>query len=151
MAHACNIGFCASWADGITMSICNSIWLQFRLTNIYRLLYLTSSSIFNQQRFRADGILFPNLHKALFVTSYALGQLVVRNSQTKLLCFIGKTWTKVHIGLTFFVLWFFNLSFVNGGLWLKSKQQDTTTILLKSWQLNWCDDIAVTSKQTYFG
>ena len=24
---AANTGFCASWADGITMSICNSIWL----------------------------------------------------------------------------------------------------------------------------
>ena len=93
----------------------------------------------------------PPLQQYLFVTSYAVGQLVVRNSQTKLLCFIGKTWTKAHIGLTFFVLWFFNLSFVNGGLWLKSKQQDTTTILLKPWQLNWCHDIAVTSKQTYFG
>ena len=45
----------------------------------------------------------------------------------------------------------FNLSFVNGGLWLNSKQQDTTTILLKPWQLNWWHDIAVKSKQTYFG
>ena len=27
---------------------------------------------------------------------------------------------------TFFVLWFFNLAFVTGGLWFKSKQQDTT-------------------------
>ena len=25
------MGFCASWADGITMSICNSIWLLFGL------------------------------------------------------------------------------------------------------------------------
>ncbi len=28
---ATNMGFCASWADGITMSICNSIQLLFGL------------------------------------------------------------------------------------------------------------------------
>ena len=39
---AYNNGFCTSWADGITMSICSSIWLQFRQTNIYQLLFLTS-------------------------------------------------------------------------------------------------------------
>jgi len=26
-----NMGFCASWADGITMSICNSVQLLFGL------------------------------------------------------------------------------------------------------------------------
>ncbi len=51
----------------MTMSICNSVQLLFGLDNIAELLYLASSKYFNQQRFRADGILVPNLHKALFV------------------------------------------------------------------------------------
>ena len=40
--HMLTMGFCTSWAEGKSMSICNAIWHQFRLTNIYRLLYLTS-------------------------------------------------------------------------------------------------------------
>ena len=36
------MGFCTSWAEGKTMSICDATRHQFRLTNIYRLLYLSS-------------------------------------------------------------------------------------------------------------
>jgi len=40
-----NIGFCASWADRITMSICNAVQLLFGL-DVHELLFLTSSSVF---------------------------------------------------------------------------------------------------------
>jgi hypothetical protein len=46
MAQAYNMGFCASWADGINISFCNSIQLQFRLTEYYQLLFLTSTLYF---------------------------------------------------------------------------------------------------------
>ncbi len=45
-SRTANKGFCNIGADGITMCICNYIWLQFLLTNIYRLLYLTSTLYF---------------------------------------------------------------------------------------------------------
>jgi len=42
-----NIGFCASWADGITMNFCNSIWLLFGLDGmLFDFLLLSSSSVF---------------------------------------------------------------------------------------------------------
>ena len=41
-----NIGFCASWADGITMSICNSISFCSGRTYIAELLFLTSTLYF---------------------------------------------------------------------------------------------------------
>jgi hypothetical protein len=44
--------------------------LQFQQTNIHQHLYLTSTLYFQSERFRADGILFPNLHKALSVIGY---------------------------------------------------------------------------------
>ena len=47
--------------------------LQFQLTNNYQLLYITSTIYFNQQRLSADGILIPNLHKALLVGRNAMG------------------------------------------------------------------------------
>ena len=40
-----NIGFCASWADGITMSICNSAQLLFGLDKQHSTLVLN----FNKQ------------------------------------------------------------------------------------------------------
>jgi hypothetical protein len=41
------MGFCASWADGITMSICNSVWLLFQLDGmLFGFLFLSSSSVF---------------------------------------------------------------------------------------------------------
>jgi hypothetical protein len=46
MAQAYNMGFCASWADAINISFCNSIWLQSQLTDFYRLLFLTSTLYF---------------------------------------------------------------------------------------------------------
>jgi hypothetical protein len=52
--------------DVKTSAYCKS-QLQFQQTNNYQLLYLTSSTYFNQQRLWADGILIPNLHKALAV------------------------------------------------------------------------------------
>ena len=64
-----NIGFCASWADGITMSICNSVQLLFQLDGIlFGFCSYLHQQYFNQQRFQTDGILFPNLHKALSVS-----------------------------------------------------------------------------------
>jgi hypothetical protein len=47
---AANIGFCASWADAVTISICNSVQFLFGL----------------------DGILFPNLDKALPAERHAI-------------------------------------------------------------------------------
>ena len=38
-------------------------------------------------QFRAGQSTMPCLHKALFVTSYAVGQLVVHNSKTKIIMF----------------------------------------------------------------
>jgi len=52
--------------DIVTSANCKS-QLQFQQTNNYQLLYLTSTTYFNQQRLSADGILIPNLHKALLV------------------------------------------------------------------------------------
>jgi len=41
------MGFCASWADGITMNICNSVWLLFQLDVFqFGFLLLSSSSVF---------------------------------------------------------------------------------------------------------
>jgi hypothetical protein len=62
------LGFMQVGLDLVTSANCKS-QLQFQQTNNYELLY-----IFNQQ-VRADGILFPNLHKALNV---------VRNYGTRL-------------------------------------------------------------------
>ena len=46
-AYAGNIGFCASWADRITMSICNSVQLLFGLDGmLFGFLLLSSSSVF---------------------------------------------------------------------------------------------------------
>jgi len=52
--------------DIVTSAICKS-QLQFQQTNNYQLLYLTSSTYFQSAAARADGILIPNLHKALSV------------------------------------------------------------------------------------
>jgi hypothetical protein len=35
-----NIGFCASWAEGITMNICATIWQQFGLDKQHSTLVL---------------------------------------------------------------------------------------------------------------
>jgi len=59
--------------DVKTSAYCKS-QLQFQQTNNYQLLYLTSSTYFNQQRLWADGILIPNLHKALAVSCYLMTQ-----------------------------------------------------------------------------
>jgi hypothetical protein len=40
------MGLCASWADAINISFCNSIWLQSQLTDFYQLLFLTSTLYF---------------------------------------------------------------------------------------------------------
>ena len=41
------MGFCASWADGITINFCNSIWLLFQLDGmLFGFLLLSSSSVF---------------------------------------------------------------------------------------------------------
>ncbi|MGB5026513.1 MAG: hypothetical protein WBO44_14245, partial [Saprospiraceae bacterium] len=63
------MGFMQVGLDLVTSAICKS-QLQFQQTNIYQLLYLTSTTYFNQQRLSADGILIPNLHKALPVVRH---------------------------------------------------------------------------------
>jgi hypothetical protein len=44
--------------------------LQFQQTNIYQLLFLTSSIYFQLAAARAGGILIPNMHKALPVSGF---------------------------------------------------------------------------------
>ena len=69
-----NIGFCASWADGITMSICNSVWHLFGQTSFnlaFVFIFIISFSI--GLRFRADVFQIPQHRKALFVVRH-LGQ-----------------------------------------------------------------------------
>ena len=50
--------------DIVTSANCK-FQLQFQPTNIYQLLNLTSSTYFQSAAVMADGILIPNLHKAL--------------------------------------------------------------------------------------
>jgi hypothetical protein len=61
--------------DIVTSANCKSR-LQFQPTNIYQLLYLTSSTYFQSAAARADGILIPNLHKALLVVRHFVGRFI---------------------------------------------------------------------------
>jgi hypothetical protein len=54
--------------DKLSFSKLQSQALVQGLTNIAELLFLTSSSYFQSAAARADGMLIPNLHKALFVS-----------------------------------------------------------------------------------
>ncbi len=53
--------------DLVTSANCKSK-LQFQPTNNNQFLYLTSSTYFQSAAARADGMLIPNMHKALPVT-----------------------------------------------------------------------------------
>jgi hypothetical protein len=55
--------------DILTSAICKSE-LQFGQTNYYQLLFLTSTIYFQSAAVQADGMLIPNLHKALLVACY---------------------------------------------------------------------------------
>ena len=68
------------------------------------------------------------------VAGYAVGQFSVHNSATKI-CYVllvrlqpkpKSAWRSLFSFSTYFVLWFFNLAIVSGGLLSKSKHQDTT-------------------------
>jgi hypothetical protein len=58
------LGFMQVGLDIVTSANCKS-HLQFRQTNNYQILYITSSTYFQSAAARADGVLIPNLHKAL--------------------------------------------------------------------------------------
>ena len=62
--------------DIATSANCKS-QLRFGQTNNYQLLYITSSIYFQSAGVRADGILIPNLHKALSVSGYAIGHILL--------------------------------------------------------------------------
>ena len=73
------LGFMQVGLDIVTSAIYKS-QPQFQQTNNYQLLYITSSTYFQpvcrqagQQRLWADGILIPNLHKALPVIGHFIG------------------------------------------------------------------------------
>jgi hypothetical protein len=63
-----NMGFYASWARQTKLQQIAKPGISSGWTNIADLLFLTSSSYFQSAAARADGILIPNLHKALFVS-----------------------------------------------------------------------------------
>ena len=67
-----NMGFCASWAEEITIGFQFFIVLQFgqKFFN-WAFEYIFLHLFFNRQRLRADGILIPILHKALSVIGNA--------------------------------------------------------------------------------
>jgi hypothetical protein len=64
------MGFFASWAGQTNFSQLQSRALVRGLTNIAEHLFLTSTKYFQSAAARADGMLIPNLQKALFVSSY---------------------------------------------------------------------------------
>jgi hypothetical protein len=70
------LGFMQVGLTNKSSTICKS-QLQFQRTNNYQLLYLTSTIYFNKQRLSADGMLIPNLHKALLVACHYTDTLCV--------------------------------------------------------------------------
>jgi thiol-disulfide isomerase/thioredoxin len=64
------MGFYASWAGQTKLQLIAKPVISSGWTNIAELLFLTSSKYFQSAVARADGMLIPNLHKALFVMRY---------------------------------------------------------------------------------
>jgi hypothetical protein len=63
---AAYMGFYASWAEGTynEQRCISKLWFGLKFFN-WAFEYIFLHLFFNRQRFRADGILIPNLHKAL--------------------------------------------------------------------------------------